>query len=174
MRLFFFFLCTEWFCKNAAKIQKGNGESAEDKWPNLWLCVPRVTEWPRITAASLLTVTNYEKAWQGDLNLFIRLRNTAVEKRKIPGVNKSFYKLKIHNLGGWKLHIFLIKPCWLPCRPSRLPLMYTQQLWIIDLFLFQDAGPWMDRTSRSYMIILGNIWQTLRQLGVGLPESLEL
>lgn len=49
-------------------------------------------EWPRITAASLLTVSNYEKAWQGDLNLFIRLSNIAMEKRKIPGVNKSFYK----------------------------------------------------------------------------------
>lgn len=30
-------------------------------------------EWPRITAASLLTVTNYEKTCQGNLNLFIRL-----------------------------------------------------------------------------------------------------
>lgn len=76
-------------------------------------------EWPRITAASLLTVTNYEKAWQRDLNLFIRLSNRAVEKRKIPGVNNSFYKLKIHDLVSWKMHIFLIKPCWFPCKPSR-------------------------------------------------------
>lgn len=101
-------------------------------------------EWPRITAASLLTVTNYENAWQGDLNLFIRLSNIAVEKRKIPGVYKSFYKLKIHDLGYWKMHtflIFLITQCWLPFKPSRLPLMYTQQLWIIYVFVFQDPGP---------------------------------
>lgn len=43
MILFLFFLCTERFCKNAVKIQKGNGASAEDKWPNLWLYVPSVT-----------------------------------------------------------------------------------------------------------------------------------
>lgn len=80
----------------------------------------------------------------------------------------------MHGLDCWKMHVFLTRPCWLPCKPSRLPLMYAQQLWIIYLFMSQDAGPWMDMSSRSYLIILGNVWRTLRQFGVGLPESLEL
>lgn len=97
-----------------------------------------------------------------------------MDKRRIPGVNKSFYKLKKYHLDCWKMHVFLIKPCWLPCKPSRVPLMCAQQLWIIYLFVFQDDFQKLPDCFGEHMVNFDMIWSGFaRVTGTGAGYAAE-